>query len=373
MIQKYNMIKEIGSEFWIQKNYNDNHNDNIFQVNEFKKNTTFLLSGRTAIDYAIHLIEKKMKVNSVYMPSYCCNSMLTPFLEKNIKIEFYTVLFDGEKFIYDIDCDKKCDIFFAMNYFGFTINNMDYYIDMFKTKNSYVIEDATHSLLSKRKYNIKSDLVVASLRKWFPIISGGILIANNNECAEYMKDDIENLKHNEIYIPLKQKAMLEKNIYINQRDDTNKEEVLNKFKNANHILDIDYKSYKIDTQSYEILHKINLQEVIQKRRNNTKIIYDYLKNQKTIKYVKDINIEEDCPLFIPIFLKKNKRDNVKKYLVGNKIYCPNHWPIPDLITDKNQKEIYNMELSLICDQRYSEKEMEKETNTINYFFEEKEL
>ena len=31
------------------------------------------------------------KIEKVYFPSYCCESMLLPFQERNIKIEFYAV------------------------------------------------------------------------------------------------------------------------------------------------------------------------------------------------------------------------------------------------------------------------------------------
>ena len=164
---------EIGSEFWLEKKEENNHTSYIIDSNE---NKILCMSGRTAIDYALFLFQKQRKILDVYFPSYCCQSMLQPFLERNIKIHFYSVRFEKGKFIFDIDCNKKCDLFFAMNYFGFAANNMDYYIDNFKRKNVIVIEDSTHSWLSQRKYNRNSDFVVASLRKWFPIISGGVLI-----------------------------------------------------------------------------------------------------------------------------------------------------------------------------------------------------
>ena len=343
---------EIGSEYWLEKIYKGN-----LKIEE-KDNQILFMSGRTAIDYAIDLIEKHKKVKNVYMPSYCCSSMLAPFIERNIKIEFYTVSFNGEKFVYDIDSDKDCDIFFAMNYFGFTINNMDFYIDIFKNKNknTFIIEDSTHSLLSKRIYNGKSDFVVASLRKFFPIISGGILIANNTEFIPYIKEDKKDLKSNVNYSTIKEQAMIEKAKYIN-KEEINKEEFLGKFKKANYILDIDYKRYKIDNKSYEILENMDLTEIVNKRKNNSKIIYTFLASQKNIKYIK-YNEEDDCPLFIPIILEENERNELKKYLVENGVYCPNHWPIPSLITDEKQRKIYNMELSLICDQRYSEQEIQ---------------
>ena len=64
----------------------------------------------------------------------------------------------------------------------------------------------------------------------------------------------------------------------------------------------------------------------------------------------------DCPLFVPIIIKNGKRDYYRKKLIENKIYCPIHWPQPN---EKCESNLYELELSLICDQRYTENDMKK--------------
>ena len=206
---------EIGSEYWLE--------DNKIEYQRIKndKRTTYLLSGRTAIDCALQLIEKKRKIDTVYFPSYCCQSMIDPFVNKGINVEFYTIHFKSGNLIYNIDYEKKCDVFFAMNYFGFSQNGMDACIENFKNRKICVIEDMTHSLLSERKYNRNSDYVVASLRKWFPIICGGVLINNreNDFDTNQLKDNVE-------YFKLKEHAMIEKKKYILNENKDNKEQFL---------------------------------------------------------------------------------------------------------------------------------------------------
>lgn len=347
---------EIGSEFWLE----DKKIEQYEIQNDNKK--LFLLSGRTAIDYVLDIIENK-KINKAYLPSYCCQSMIDPFKDRNIQIDFYTVKFENGNFVYDIDCNKNCDIFFAMNYFGFNQYNMDYYIEQFKKRNICVIEDSTHSILSKRKYNKKSDFVVASLRKWFPIISGGLLINQSNYNIE---KNIHKLKNNEDYIYLKKNAMIEKNSYILEEKKNNKNQFLNEFSRANEILDHDYKLYKIDKISYSILKNINIEEIINQRRKNAEVIYKYLKKQSKIQYLTKLNFNEDIPLFVPVFLPNAERNELKKILIENNIYCPNHWKIPKQIENNTQKNIYNIELSLICDQRYDNIDIESYINAIKY-------
>jgi dTDP-4-amino-4,6-dideoxygalactose transaminase len=255
---------------------------------------------------------------------------------------------------FDIDLNKKCDIFFAMNYFGFSKYNMKKYIIEFKRKGVYVIEDSTHSILSTRAYSEESDFVVASLRKWFPIISGGICLSKIKNKHIYNKTNAE-------YVNKKRQAMLEKGEYIKQNINKQnvKDNFLDKFSAANKILKENYKNFKIDEESYNILRNIDIRDIIKKRRRNVKIIYNYLKKQQSIRYLRDIDLEIDCPIFVPIFMENTKRNEIKEYLIKNKVYCPNHWPIPEIVKENKMKEIYNKELSLICDQRYNEKQIEE--------------
>ena len=128
---------------------------------------------------------------------------------------------------------------------------------------------------------------------------------------------------------------------------------MKEFSITEQILDGDYKNYNMDQKSYSILKNIDIKEVINRRRNNVELIYKYLKNQNEIKYLKNINLTKDTPLFVPIFLSNQKRDNLRRNLIEKGIYFANHWNIPKQVKTECQKEIYNLELSLICDQRYN--------------------
>jgi hypothetical protein len=60
------------------------------------------------------------------------------------------------------------------------------------------------------------------------------------------------------------------------------------------------------------------------------------------------------PLFVPIYLEN--RNDVRKRMSQQEIYCPIHWPLENMPVKKG-KEMAEHELSLIVDQRYGEKEM----------------
>lgn len=55
--------------------------------------------------------------------------------------------------------------------------------------------------------------------------------------------------------------------------------------------------------------------------------------------------------------------------MSNNIYCPIHWPIPERIMLNNEtRQVYEEELSLICDQRYGNNDMLRIAKVINDFF-----
>ena len=93
------MLKEIGSEFWKVELSN--------KINlSFDNQSNFMLSGRTALDFLIRDIKAQKSFKKVYMPSYCCYSMIEPFLRHGVDVIFYDVLINdngGLKFDIDID------------------------------------------------------------------------------------------------------------------------------------------------------------------------------------------------------------------------------------------------------------------------------
>lgn len=56
---------------------------------------------------------------------------------------------------------------------------MDADIEKFTSRNIVVIEDITHRLLCEQSHCKNADYLVGSLRKWFPIPSGGLAIKVN--------------------------------------------------------------------------------------------------------------------------------------------------------------------------------------------------
>ena len=332
-------MKEIGSEYWtidLDQNYTNN-----LEFLNIGIDNKLCMSGRTAIDYVLNNINDKKKV--VYMPDYCCESMMQPFIDNDYKIVFYNFDYKEKKYIINYDTD--CSIFFAMSYFGYNDSNMDSVIEEFSNNKIIVIEDITHRLLSNNNHCLKSDYLICSLRKWFPIISGGVAI----KVSSKFNNDTTNYTVDNLLVRTKEKAMSLKKDYIDGLIDT-KDEFLNLYKESNNCF-LNYKNKTIDNISFNILKHLDITNIKSKRISNSLIIEKMLDKNKNMKLLFKYK-DGDCPLFVPILVEN--RDKIRKEMIEKSIYLPVHWP-----KSKAENDIYDLELSLINDQRYSEEDIRK--------------
>lgn len=342
---------EIGSEFWEVEQEEKN-------IHTYKSSTKFLLSGRTALDFLIKDIKKTRIFDSVYMPSYCCHSMLQPFIDNGIVIKFYEVTFKDGEFVYNLDENTECQVVFIMQYFGVVNKKFNKYIDVFNRNGKTIIEDATHSWFLDKPHNEKSDYIFASLRKWTGLPAGAVAMKSRG-CFIGNPE-----KLNDNYIKIREKAAFLKKSYINQSIG-DKLVFLKLFIEAEELLESDYKDYGITEFLVHQIKTLKSDEIKEKRKANATYLVRKLNeipHLETIKLTPD-----DVPLFIPIIVDAKIRDKLRKYLINNDIFCPVHWPMSDQHLFENTF-LYESSLSLICDQRYDIGDMDKIFNIIKDFF-----
>ncbi|NLC17555.1 MAG: hypothetical protein GX756_06740 [Clostridiales bacterium] len=342
-------MREIGSEFWYEDDLENG--DNYF--NKFA-NAQYVFCGRTALDYILQDLITQKKILNILLPSYLCASIISVVRKNGLNIYFYYIKINKNKFDADLEINNInhtaiyiCDYFFFDN---------DYYRKIIKFAKKYnlpIIHDITHSLLSDDLCVEYDDYYFASLRKWFPILDGALMVKKGK------KIDLVKSIINYDFIKIKKMAMQLKSKYI-KNGIGDKSSFINYFKQSNLYFKNDYKEKDISIESLKILNNINVQKVIEARKNNSLSLYNELKK---LKYFKILYKEKCCPLFLPVlFETKEKRDFYHKKLIQNDIYCPIHWEIPFEIQHyykEDIKDIYNKILSLIIDQRYSIEDMHR--------------
>lgn len=336
---------EIGSEFEFASSLGKN-------TGEFSKwipeadDSIFTFCGRTALEIiADDLLEKQ----NILFPSYCCHSMIEPFLKKGFTIDFYDVFYNKE-FTVNLQIPSDCNVLVWCNYFGYDIPFDTATVADFQKRGGIIIEDITHSLFSEKQTVFCSDYFVASLRKWGPLLCGGLCLKRNGHFSKRPA-----LPPDEVFLNAKHEAMRLKQNYISSPHEYDKNKFLELFSTSNQWLAQNYSNLIIDEESRHMLFSWPIDEIRQTRQKNAIALHNELKKtEDVIPLFPEKQI--DCPLFVPVIIPKEKRSKIRQNLIKNNIYCPIHWPKPD---DKCNSNLYETELSLICDQRYAVADMQR--------------
>lgn len=332
---------ELGSEFNISLNDLQVVDDNLFTyLNEY--DVQWYDYGRTAIKQIPVPAGKK-----ILLPEFICESVIACF--DKCLISFYRV---DDEFYIDIDSlldkiDDSVGCIYIAHYFGFLQRQSD--LEIIKKAAAkheiIIIEDTTQSLFSK--HQLCGNYVVSSIRKWMAVPMGGVLYTTRGRLrASHYQTNIDNTK---AY------GMILKDMFLKSGYDTNlkyqeifaqSEDKINYITNTHTISD--FTKFLISCESIE--------KLISKRKANVSRLSDGLR-EIGINGIREFNSME-CPLTYPIRVKN--RDNFRRYLMDNRIYCAIHWPFDGFKPEERQNCIYNSEtlISLPIDQRYGDKEID---------------
>lgn len=334
------MVREIGSEFWdipvIEK-----------CSDLFPGCVQWYLCGRSALQA---VIAELGDVQSVSLPSWCCDSVIKPFIDAEIDVNFYPVYFQDD-LIQEISLES--DALFLMDFFGYTAHQPD--LSKYK---GIVIRDVTHSLFSTTYDD--ADYYFGSLRKWCGIWTGGYAWTRDGHWLKTGNDE-----DNE-YAALRETAMLQKSEHI--AGDRNDKGYLKIFDAAEeHLETIGIAPAK--ARDITLIEHLDVNLIVERRRKNAEI----LRKAFTDLLIFPTLTNTDTPMFVPILVSDNKRDALRRHLMNNGIYCPIHWPVSKYHNlDERTLNIYKNELSLVCDQRYTEDDMRRMVRSIEQFMEDEE-
>lgn len=348
---------EIGS-FFIHEKIEPSFSNTINKyLQKYSQNHIYLDSGRSCIRYIAKLIKRKV----VLLPNYLCDSIIQPFLEENYEIIFYEISKDFKPLLQSIVIDERIGLFYHMGYFGTNSNDsLIELVNVMKQKNIIVVEDITHTIFSSSKKIIESDYYICSIRKWIGIPDGGILLSRN-------AINLDTNEINDVFVQLNVYANKLKSAFLNGGILEPKH--LEAYQKAENYLEKHKNLYQISSNSLHTIQHFNFDDLIKRRRINALFLLDELtklgfSNLNVIDYI------NSTPIFVPLVLEnEEQRNQLKEFLVRNKIYTPIHWSKPEIVSTNNI--LYEVELSIPCDHRYSISDMRRVINVIADFKESK--
>ena len=299
-------------------------------------------SGRSALYYILLDVQKRYGIATVYLPDYLCSSVVIAAQKSQMEVVFYNLNdrleIDAERF--PMESEAKVAVL-LINYFG--LKNLEQQIAFVRSlsKNTIIIEDDVQAFYEFQKKELMADYKFTSLRKTFACPDGGLVktynelavIADGNKFHQYKfaGSILKSLRKPEYY---------DDDVYLHLFE-----------KGESHIDDEIVMG--MSQMSQEIIVKNNFECIAYIRRRNAKQILGGLKSLgvRTVVPVP----EEKTPLFIPIWL--DDRNKVRKQMFQQQIFCPVHWPLEGMNVQKGV-EMAEHEMSIIIDQRYTNKDMD---------------
>lgn len=331
---------EIGSEFW---NAPVGPGRNAL----FPADAQWYASGRSALKAILRDIGS---AHSAALPSWCCDSIVKPFLDAGMEVRFYPVRRTSEGLVQEID--TQCDVLFVMDFFGFSPASATAF------SHPCVIRDATHSLFSF--HHSDAPYIFGSLRKWCGVYGAGFAWADH----PLPMADAEDLG----YAECRQKAMVLKARYLRDKAsglpcDAEKVRYLDLFGKAEEMLDA-LDALPAHPHDIFIAQNLDVDTLARRRRANARILMDAFPDLLLFPELGP----SDVPLAVPILVPDGRRDALRQYLIRQEIYLPVHWPrTPLQNTAPDPSGFYRDELSLVCDQRYTAADMDRMVRAIRGF------
>lgn len=332
---------ELGSEFELDINKLKITTNNI--RNYFKEYATNWYDlGRSAIRHIPFCRTKK-----ILLPEYICESVIKCF--DIDKISFYKI--DDDLTINESVLDminEDVGTIYICHYFGYCqdeslLHSIKQKCDKYDI---LIIEDSTQSMFSVHNYI--GDYMVASIRKWIPVPCGGVLFSNSKKLPS-MEEIVKRTDDNKFYGMVLKQLHLDKNLDVN-------EQYRKIFVSSEENFDEQKNIYGISDLSAFLIECANVDELISIRKRNASYLQERI-GRMGIDIVRKFN-ESECPLVV--LVRVNNRDDFRKYLIDNRIYCAVHWPFDGIKKEErlNAAEYAGKLLSLPIDQRYGTKEIE---------------
>lgn len=302
-------------------------------------------SGRSAFS-AILKKEPLCIQGRVLLPDYLCSSITRVIIDIGVEYSFYhikdTLLPDESGLLAKLE---KPAVILLISYFGVTSLKEIAKLVKKKSPESIIIIDDVQNYYGT-EYEAFADYRFTSYRKWFAVPDGATVHSKTAELRPPVKKNS--------FAQYKFAGNILKN-YGGWIDD---ELTLFLLKQGESLLESEYDVACSDITK-SLIPSIPHEQIKERRAENA----SYLHTELTRLGIKHLYDKKSVPLFVPVFL--DGRTRVRSKMFSENIFTPVHWPYEtERLNGPERNELYDTELSLICDQRYSLEDMEKQIEVL---------
>lgn len=319
----------------------------------------FLMSGRCAIYFCLRDSMLKDKKRTAYLPAYTCETVISCFVKADYKIYYYDV---DENLVpqFKDSLIDKISFLLICGYYGFTTFD-EKFVMKCREKGVTVMQDVTHTAFSPLGACPEADYVAVSLRKWMGVTSGGIAIKRKGTFH------VSPLPSHREHLEIRDKALKARLEYEITGDEISKKKSYDAFWEAEAMLRHIFDMHLGDIRSRNSILYYPLEKSIEERRSNYACLLKNLPQNPAIRPVFPFLPDSVCPMFFPFMCKdrKNVIQRLEKENIAPKVY----WNVPPYISVKDYpgaQYVYDHIMSVSCDQRFTNADMEKVANALRF-------
>jgi hypothetical protein len=284
-----------------------------------------------------------------WLPSYLCTSLLQPFEICGVPVRYYAVderlICSDEDFLSEI---RPGDFLVLIHYFGFPQGLA--LAAKAHARGALVIEDASQALFLKQQFP-GSTCVLYSPRKFLGVPDGAIMVSDRETGTGGMS----------LVEPPQDWWKLAVAMSLKRRDFDLTGQQNNWFDLFRRTeSDIPVGAYRASQLSRIVLEGMDYGLIKARRRTNYACLLKHLKQYALFTEYK----ESSAPLGFPVRVPRRLRDPVLLHLHKAGIFAPVHWPCEAFVPPsfRASHEIATTVLTLLCDQRYAESDMERQAD-----------
>ncbi|HQE49716.1 MAG TPA: DegT/DnrJ/EryC1/StrS family aminotransferase [Fervidobacterium sp.] len=311
-------------------------------------------SGRSAMRLALKCLGL-VSGDSMLVPAYVCESMLSPLNLEGIRPIFYPV---GSQFDVSLEniVERKDDAkaILVVDFFGFS-SSLREDLSELSSEGLMIIYDMSHSLINTLDNpNAAVDAYVGSLRKILPVPDGGIVLLRQTSSNSNFVSPKGIADHSVLRVA----AMILKEAWLKQpfAERPNFREL---FLKSEDMLDRSVVVAGPNPVTEVLLPLLDLDYLVSARQANYADLLSYSENWGSdIRPVFGLPGKNECPLGFPI--RCSRRDELREFLIAKKIYPPVHWILDKTLFSDFPTSLSMSEeiLTIPCDHRYGATEME---------------
>ena len=301
----YPDMKELGGYFELE----------LKEGHCYHLNALALNSARNCFRYIL----RAQRPNKVYLPAYCCDSLIEPLLSENIAYEFYHI---NESFeLTALPLLKRDERLLYINSFALKSKYIKF---LHFTYGDNLIVDNTQAFFEKPLDDVDT---FYSARKFFGVADGGYLYTRN-----FLVEELEFDQSIERFTQLIGRYEKSASCYYSEYQQSEKTLINQPIKLMSRI-----------TQG--ILKSLDYEKIALIRQRNFWVLHTFLKKSNKLKF---IEVGDFVPMVYPY---KSNDLMLRERLIKNRVYVAKYWADAEIRTTEHERKMIEKIICLPIDQR----------------------